>query len=91
MWGMSAKWKQRILKDALQRCGEIESGFVALVDKALQDRSTNAYESLANIILYIREHDKSTKYASLCHRVGRMTANKCPAAGILKYIVEHYP
>lgn len=92
MWGMSAKWKQRVLEHALQRCGKNCPEYVALVDRALEDRSTNAYESLAKIILYIREHDgTTTKYAPLCLRVGRMTANKCPAAAILKYIVEQYP
>lgn len=71
--------------------GEMDPEYVALVDEALHDRSTNAYESLAKIILHIREHDQATKYAPLCLRVGRMTANRCPAAAILKYIVEEYP
>ena len=89
---MSAKWKLRVIKHAQLRCGESDSGYVALVDKALYDRSTNAYVSLAAIIVYIREHDvTATKYAHLCLKVGRMTANKCPAAAILRYIVEEYP
>lgn len=71
--------------------GEMDPEYVALVDEALRDRSTNAYESLARIILHIREHDGTTKYAPLCQWVGRMADNKCPAATILKYIVEEYP
>lgn len=91
MWGLSAKWKASILKLAHSRVGEMDTEYVALVDEALRDRSTNAYESLAKIILHIREHDQTTKYAPLCLRVGRMTKNECPAAAILKYIVEQYP
>jgi hypothetical protein len=87
---MSAKWKACVLEDSRRRVGERDPEYVALVDEALRDRSTNAYESLAKIILHIREHDPGTKYAPLCLRVGRMTANKCPAAAILKYIVEEY-